>query len=304
MKILLIAGGWSTEREVSLTGAKGVETALKSLNHEVTFFDLTPENFSEICDLARKHDFVFLNLHGSPGEDGLIQAMLQAVSCPYQGSGPAGSLLALRKAAAKEIFRAFNLPTPDWEFLPAMPARSWVPAFAPPWFVKSDAGGSSLRLGRADNLSDLRNWLETIFSAGEQAIIEGACKGKDLTCGVLGERALPPVLIEPQAGDFFDFKSKYAKDGARETCPAPLQEEINLKAQEYALKAHKVLGLKGYSRTDFILSETGELSILEVNTLPGMTPASLFPKEAEAIGISFPQLLQELIRLGLEDHCK
>lgn len=299
MNILLIAGGWSTEREVSLAGAKSVEAALRENGHDVAFLDLR-DGFDRLLEMASICDFAFINLHGAPGEDGLIQAMLDCAGCPYQGSNPAGSFLALHKAAAKQIFRQNGLPTPDWEFLTAMPDDGWNTQLSYPLFVKSNTGGSSLRLGRAANRDELFQSLNAIFAAGEEAIIEHAIKGKDLTCGVLGGQALPPVLIEPLNGDFFDFKSKYAKDGARETCPAPIPDELTERLQKIALQAHAALHLSGCSRSDFVVDAEGNPYLLEVNTLPGMTATSLVPLEAAAIGESFNSLVERLIQLGLE----
>lgn len=299
MKILLIAGGWSTEREVSLAGAKNIQAALAALGHEVTFFDLLHQ-FDELIAEAKKHDFAFINLHGAPGEDGLIQAMLDACGCPYQGSGPAGSFLALNKAAAKQIFRQQGIPTADWIFLPGDPGPDWQPQLPWPLFVKSNTGGSSIRLGRAADLPGLRKLLDAIFAAKESALIEPEIKGREITCGVLGDAFLPPILIEPVKGDFFDYESKYATGGAREICPAPIAPELTAEAGELALKAHRALGLSGYSRSDFILDAQNKLTLLEVNTLPGMTSTSLVPQEAAAIGLDFAQLLQRLIDLGME----
>lgn len=297
----MIAGGWSSEREVSLAGARNIEKALADLGHEVNFFDLK-DNFGQLLAQASAHDFAFINLHGRPGEDGLIQAMLDSVGCPYQGSGAAASFLALNKSAAKQIFRFSGIPTADWEFLAAMPDRGWRPSLPYPLFVKSNTGGSSLHLAKVGNREELKEALEDIFEAGDEAIIEPLLPGKDLTCGILGEEALPPILIEPLAGGFFDYQSKYAQGGAREICPAPVSREITLAIQKLALQAHKALGLRGYSRADFILDDKGALSILEVNTLPGMTATSLVPQEAKYIGLDFGQLLERLIELGLADH--
>lgn len=300
MNILLIAGGWSTEREVSLNGARAVEAALLESGHSVTFFDLL-DNFDELLEQASLHEFAFINLHGSPGEDGLIQAMLDNIGCPYQGSGAAASFLALNKAASKQVFRSAGLLTPDWQFVPpdSMPKEIHL-SF--PFFVKSNTGGSSLRLGRVENETELSRALEEIFAANEGAILETAIKGKDVTCGILGREALPPILIEPLSGDFFNYESKYAKGGAREICPAPVDEHISERLKKMALQAHALLGLRGYSRSDFILDEAGNLFILETNTLPGMTATSLVPQEAAHIGLSFPELLRQLIELGLKDH--
>ena len=298
MKILLIAGGWSSEREVSLNGARGMEEALRALGHSVTFFDLLTE-FDQLLPQAREHDFALINLHGAPGEDGLVQAMLDRVGCPYQGAGPAGSFLALNKAAAKQLFRHAGLPTADWEFLPCPPPADWQPRLAYPLFVKSNTGGSSLRLGRARDRAELDKVLAEIFAAGDEALIEPELKGREVTCGILGEEALPPILIEPVAGDFFDYESKYATGGAREICPAPIAPELTDRVRDLAMAAHKALGLRGYSRADFILDADQNLTLLEVKTLPGMTATSLVPQEAKVIGLDFGRLLERLMELGM-----
>ncbi len=298
MRILLIAGGWSNEREVSLNGAKNIATALEELGHHVTFFDLS-SGFDTLIHTARQHDFAFINLHGVPGEDGLVQTMLDSAHVPYQGSGAAGSFLALHKAATKQVYRVAGIPTPDWEFLPAPPADDWQPSFDYPIFAKSNTGGSSLLLFCAQNKQELDTAMEKIFAAGCDVLLEPCVYGADTTCGVLDDIALPPILIRPR-GAFFDYASKYESGGAEEICPAPLPPNINAKMQELALKAHKALGLYGYSRTDFVLQKNGDIFVIETNTLPGMTSTSLIPQEAAAIGISFGGLLEKLIELGMK----
>lgn len=298
MRILLIAGGWSSEREVSLSGARGIEQALRRLGHETTFFDLS-SGFDSLLPEARKHDFSFINLHGSPGEDGLIQAMLDAAGLPYQGSGPQGSFLALHKAASKQIFRENGLRTPDWVFLPAPPQDGFEPPFAYPVFVKANTGGSSLHLYQAADKAALHKALRDIFAAGAEAIIEPLIAGREVTCGILGDAALPPILIEPLCGEFFDYDSKYKQGGARELCPAPISETATAEAQAMTLAAHRALGLSGYSRADFILTPDDVLWLLEINTLPGMTATSLIPQEAAVVGYDFDQLIARLIDLGM-----
>ncbi len=301
MRILLIAGGWSSEREVSLNGANAIAQALTEHGHSVTFFDLSL-GFNSLVSVAREHDFAFINLHGAPGEDGLVQAMLDAAQVPYQGSGARASFLALHKAATKQLYRQANIPTPDWEFLPELPAADWEPTLSYPIFVKSNTGGSSLLLFCTRNEAELREALKKIFAAGSEAIIESAIEGQEATCGVLGNEALPPILIRPLAGEFFDYTSKYTMGAAEEICPAPLPVDINATMQELAVKAHRVLGLSGYSRTDFRITPDGRIFTLETNTLPGMTATSLVPQEAKAVGLSFGDLLERLIELGIEEH--
>lgn len=306
MNILLIAGGWSVEREVSLSGARGITRALHALGHNVRHFD-PAASLDGLLQAAAQSDFAFINLHGSPGEDGLVQALLDQAGCPYQGSGPAGSFLALNKAASKQLLRLRGLPTPDWMLLTAKPAADWRPSFSYPLFIKSNTGGSSLCLERVGTETDLGPVLERLFAYGGEYLVEPAVPGLELTCAVLGlpgggEEALPPVLIRPSAANspFFDYTAKYAQDGAEELCPAPLPETICREIRHMALTAHRALGLAGYSRTDFILRENNMPVILEVNTLPGMTATSLLPKAAAASGLGFEQLVERLITLGLE----
>jgi len=297
MRILLIAGGWSNEREVSLSGAANIAKALVERGHSVIPCDPALE-FDALLEKAAGCDAAFINLHGAPGEDGLIQALLDQAGCPYQGAGPAASLLALHKAAAKQLFRRAGLLTPDWEFLPTPPPADWRPALPYPLFAKADTGGSSLALARVENDQGLHDALRDIFATGKAVLLETAVNGLEVTCGVLGEEALPPILIQPLEGGYFDYNSKYRPGGAWELCPAPLPDAITRRLMALALKAHKVLGIEGYSRADFIVPEDGHPSLLEINTLPGMTATSLIPQEAAAVGLGFGELIERLLELG------
>ncbi len=298
MKVLLIAGGWSSEREVSLMGAKFIHKALIDLGHEVVLFD-PAKDLKTLPKLVREVDFAFINLHGSPGEDGLIQAMLEQAGCPYQGSGPGPSMIALNKACAKIIFEYNNIPTPAWEFLPIEPEKGWESTLNFPIVVKPNSGGSSVDIKIVEKEDELKLAMENIFEKSQAVLLEEKIDGMEITCGVLGESPLPPLLIEP-CSQFFDYYSKYTQGGAKEVCPAPISDELTEKIQDIALKCHRVLGLKGYSRTDFIIRENIPY-VLEVNTLPGMTETSLLPQEAKAIGIDFRGLIEKLIELGMED---
>lgn len=300
MRVLLIAGGWSDEREVSLSGARGIENALFALGHEVILFDPT-DRLTELPDAARNADFAFLNLHGAPGEDGLVQALLDRVGCPYQGAAPAGSFLALHKAAAKALFVDAGLRTPAWEFLTAPPPEGWEPSIGYPLYVKPNLGGSSVGMGRADDRAQLDAVLALAFRHGHEVLVEEALAGEEVTVAILGDEALPPILIRPKRGEFFDYASKYEQGGAEEICPAPISRELTEETAAMAKAAHEVLGLQGYSRSDFMVKD-GVPYLLEVNTLPGMTPTSLLPQSAAAAGLDFPALVARLIELGLRDH--
>ncbi|WP_027180148.1 D-alanine--D-alanine ligase family protein [Maridesulfovibrio bastinii] len=303
MNVLLIAGGWSNEREVSLVGAKGLKKALLELGHTVDFFDPAKE-FKFLQDRAQKADFAFINLHGSPGEDGLIQAMLNQAGCPYQGAGPEASFLALNKGATKTVFDKNNILTPEWELVCPDKDCAGLKILKAPVFIKPNSGGSSIGMTYAKNDDQIAEGLETIFTAGDSALVESFTKGYEVTCGILGETPLPLILITPpENAEFFDYNSKYALDGAEEICPAPIDKDLTLRIQEITLKVHRLLGLSGYSRADFIVSE-GDPYILEVNTLPGMTPTSLVPRAAKAAGYSFNELIATLMELGLKEKRK
>jgi D-alanine-D-alanine ligase len=309
MNILLIAGGWSSEREVSLSGGEGVRKALEALGHSVTVHD-PARSLDGLPEAARNKDFAFINLHGSPGEDGLIQAMLELLGLPYQGAGPAASMLALNKAAAKALFRSAGLNTAPCVLLNEKPEKDWTPGLAYPLFIKANTGGSSLHMERVEQRQDLPDALDRLFALHDSFLVECAVNGREITCGVLGRlengaeipEALPPILIRPATGDIFDYASKYSPGGAEELCPAPISAELTGRIQRMALTAHRALGIAGYSRSDFIVPENGEPVLLEVNTLPGMTPTSLIPQEAAAVGLSYEALVRRLIDLGMARH--
>ncbi|MDR2075413.1 MAG: D-alanine--D-alanine ligase [Desulfovibrio sp.] len=325
MNILLIAGGWSAEREVSLRGGEILRETLLTLGHAVRFLDPVT-SLGEIPAQARACDFAFLNLHGSPGEDGLIQALLETLGCPYQGASPAASLLALNKAAAKTLFREAGLPTADWRLLTARPAPGFSLDLPYPVFIKDNIGGSTLKMEQVRDPRDLEAALDRLFAVGDAFIAEPAVRGPEMTCGVLGllgsqdppaqggvflprlpagpdeevPMALPPILIIPASADgVFDYRSKYSPGGSQEICPAPVSAALSRKVQERALAAHRALGISGCSRADFIVRDEEEPVLLEVNTLPGMTGGSLLPKALAAAGISLADGVARLIELGL-----
>ncbi len=302
MRILLIAGGWSDERQVSLAGAASIEAALRRLGHHVALYDLG-DGWTRLVKAVEDVDFAFLNLHGAPGEDGLVQALLDRVKCPYQGSDPAGSMLALNKATAKALFARHNIPTPPWVFLPNMPelkGSEWTCPFDPPFVVKPNLGGSSLGVEVVRQRENLLSAVQGILAQGREVLVEQYLPGVEITCAVLGDEPLPLILIRPaQDAGFFDYHCKYTPGRAEEVCPAPLPEDVSRGIQDMALQAHKILGLRGYSRADFILHQH-QVFLLEVNTLPGMTATSLLPQAAAVRGLDFDHLISRLIELGMK----
>jgi D-alanine-D-alanine ligase len=297
MRVLLIMGGWSGERDVSLSGGRKIHAALEALGHEVDVFDPATE-LKSLFSRARACGFAFINLHGAPGEDGFIQALLEKAGTPYQGSGPTASFLALSKSGSKMVLEQAGVPTPQWELLAR--AGDALPGDFPfPVFVKPDRGGSSLAVSRVDSPHDLHHALRAVFAENDAALVERAAAGPEITCSVLGDATLPLVFIKPAQARFFDYHSKYAPGGAEEICPAPIDEDSARRIRELSLLAHRVLGLEGYSRADFVLEPDGP-ALLEVNTLPGMTPTSLLPLAAAEAGYAFEDLIKTLMDLGLE----
>ncbi|MDD4650166.1 MAG: D-alanine--D-alanine ligase [Desulfoplanes sp.] len=299
MRILLIAGGWSNEREIALLGAEQIKTALYALGHEVILLD-PQTRLQELIPEAEKCDFAFINLHGSPGEDGLIQAILDRLNVPYQGANPAASQLCLNKTVTKMFFARHDLPTAPWAFLPrSNRAGSTAISFGYPRVIKPNNGGSSVGIMFAETEKAFKDVLACNELECEDLIVETRIKGREITCAVLDTTPLPPVLITPRKGTFFDYASKYDDLGADEICPAPISPELTLKIQDLALAAHQALGIDDYSRTDFLVDDHDNPFLLEINTLPGMTRASLLPKEAIAAGMCFEDLITKLIELGM-----
>ncbi len=345
MKIVVLAGGLSPERAVSLVTGTGVCRALRERGHRAILVDLflgveelpaDPEalfdaadglcpdariettapdleavrrsrkdrsprvfgpNVLELCQLA---DIVFLGLHGQDGEDGRIQAALELLGVPYTGSGYLASGVAMDKAVAKRVMSAEGVPTPRWGVLDYRPEEACRLAqeLPMPCVIKCTTGGSSLGVFLPENRTELRQALEKVRQFGGEVIWEERVYGRELTVAVLGNRALPAVETTP-AGKDFDYAAKYQKGGAREVCPAPLTEAEAAAAGELALRAHRALGLQVYSRTDMMLDKNGKLWCLESNSLPGMTPTSFVPQEAAAVGMSYGELCEEIVRLSL-----
>ena len=353
MKIVVLGGGVSTERHVSLVTATSACKALRSLGHRAVFVDMffgledydgplealfdapdgrcgrvaiehrapdlkavraarkdrSPSRIGpgvlEICRLA---DCVFLGLHGADGEDGKIQAALELLGVPYTGSGPLASAMAMDKAVAKRIMESAGIRTPRWRDLRYGEAD--IPRLCEtlplPCAVKVVNGGSSIGVALPETREELDAALRAILPYGDRVVVEEKIAGRELTVPILDERCLCPIEIVPPEGNSFDYVAKYqgGSEGARELCPAPITEAERALLSEAALKLHRALGLSVYSRTDFILDAEGRAWCLEVNTLPGMTPASLIPKAAAEAGISYGELCERIVRLSLEARKK
>ena len=343
MKIVVLAGGLSTERAVSLVTGSSVCRALRENGHRAILVDLflgmdtlpsAPETLFdapdglcpdakievtapdieavkrsrkdqsgrlfgphvlELCSLA---DIVFLGLHGQDGEDGRVQATFDLLGIRYTGGGYLASGLAMDKSMTKRMMDSAGIPTAPWRDIPSY-TEADIPALVKelevPCAVKVVNGGSSIGVALPDTREELEKALREMLRYGSHIIVEKKIHGRELTVGVLGDRALPAVEIVPAIKEF-DYTAKYQTGGAREICPAPITPEQQEEMGALALKLHRTLGLEVYSRTDFLLDDDGKFWCLEVNSLPGMTAASLVPKEAAAAGLTYNELCEEIVQ--------
>ncbi len=305
IRLALIAGGLSGEREVSLAGAAGVEQALDRDRYVVHRYDPATD-LARLAAEAGDLDVAFILLHGLYGEDGTMQGFLDLLGLPYQGSPVLGSAMAMDKNVAKIMYQQADLPVAPW--IMASSADLDSPQLVKaglrfPVVIKPARQGSSLGMSIAKDDAELAAGLRLALEHDSEVMVEEYIQGREITVGVLGNddpAPLPLVEIVPDSRfAFFDYEAKYQPGATREICPAEVSDDVRTTAQEYALKAHQALRLRGYSRTDMILRD-GELFLLETNTIPGMTPTSLFPQAAAAAGLSFSALLDRLIDLALE----
>ena len=347
MKIVVLAGGISTERDVSLVSGREIYRALKENGHQVILTDLflgIPEpdealdrlfdaeidwaasicsvsdkapdlesvkamrpgcrsllgpHVLELCSLA---DMVFLALHGSNGEDGRIQALFDLMGIRYTGTGHVSSAVSMDKELTKRMFRALNVPTP-----PGTTAQKGETFVLPesvgfPCMVKTCCGGSSVGVYRAEDPVSLKKALKDAFAYEDQVVVERCVIGREFSVGVIEGHALPIIEIAPLQG-FYDYKNKYQAGSTIETCPADLPPETAARIRKHAEAACAAVGIESYARVDFMLDErTGEDYALEVNTLPGMTPTSLLPQEAAALGYTFPQLCEWILEVSMKKY--
>ncbi|SDJ66986.1 D-alanine--D-alanine ligase [Sediminibacillus albus] len=307
MKIAVLYGGTSGEREVSLSTGKGIIEALKKNGHEVIGIDFDPRNLTEIVNL--KVDLAFIGLHGKYGEDGKIQGLLEMLNIPYVGSGVLASALAMDKSKAKQIFEKNGLPVAkgltievgdySQEEIVEMVKKS----FTPPYVVKPNQEGSTLGLTIVKKEEQLPDAIKLAAESDDVLLIEDFISGKEYTVAIVGQRgkeiALPVIEIIPKS-EYYDFDSKYKPGGSEHIIPARIGESLTKEVKNLAVEAHQLLGCDVYSRVDFIITEDNHPIILEVNTLPGMTPTSLFPDAAKVMGWTYEQMIEEFVSLSIK----
>jgi D-alanine-D-alanine ligase len=338
MKVLVLMGGISLERDVSLASGAAITSALKKNGHEVIAIDTaegsryleestkliaddiktSPPDVAQLAhydrlqnlklanlDELRNVDAVFLAFHGGAGEDGTIQALLDLAGRKYTGSGMLSSALSMNKALSKKLFERDSIPTPDWimigkEDLDDDTFESIKHDFPPPVIVKPNDQGSTVGLTLVESNGYYRKAIELAGEVSKEILIETYIDGRELTVAILDKDPLPVVEILPK-NKLYDYECKYTEGMCSYECPASLPLETTLKIQELGLRAFNTLNCKGYARVDFRMDRKSNLYCLEVNTLPGMTKTSLVPKAAKAAGISFEELIEKILKLALRD---
>ena len=341
MNVVVLAGGISTERDVSLVSGKMIYNALKKNGHNAILLDvylgtnetdisniftmdkdwvseinpvqnenpdiekikaLRPDGDKQffgpnVISICQSADIVFMALHGENGENGKIQACFDLMGITYTGTDYVSSAVAMDKAFTKDIFAAYGVPTPKGIRLRKGAVETEKVPY--PCIVKACKGGSSVGVCIANNDEEYEAAKKEAFLYDDEVVIEQYIKGREFSVGVLQGKALPVIEIAPLQG-FYDYKNKYQAGSAVETCPADISKEKTEEMQKIAETVFKALRLKNYARMDFMMSESEELFCLEANTLPGMTPTSLLPQEAAAVGISFNELCEKLMQFSLE----
>lgn len=301
LDILLLKGGPSAEREVSLVSGAACAQALRSLGHRVVEFDLTRDLGALCAALTPKPDLVFNALHGRYGEDGCVQGILDLLEVRCTHSGLLASAMAMDKPLSKQLFTAAGITMPEGRIVTLDDFRHGDP-MERPYVVKPLAEGSSVGVtivGAGDNRTPIT---ADTWRYGEEALLERYIPGRELTVTVLGDRALTVTELKPKVG-FYDYEAKYTEGKTEHVVPAAVHPEIFALALETAVKAHRILGCSGLSRADYryddSAGEPGQLYLLEINTQPGMTPLSLVPEQARHLGMSFPQLCQWIVEEAL-----
>lgn len=344
MKIVVLAGGTSSERDVSIVSGTNVCKALREKGHHAILVDVffgmerlpeilfpkvydveraaediksRSENLKQaraerrkffgphVIEICQEAEVVFLALHGANGEDGKIQAAFDLFGIPYTGTGYLSSAIAMDKGVSKKFFEMYGVPTPkginlEKENYSGNPADYGLEL---PLVVKPCCGGSSLGVYIVNDQAEYEDALKAAFSYESEVIVEEYINGREFSVGVVDEKAYPIIEIAPIEG-FYDYTNKYKPGSTVETCPADLSTELSQKMQEYAILGARALNIEGYCRLDFMMLEDGRMYCLEANTLPGMTPTSLLPQEAQAIGIDYPSLCEKLIQISLDRYGK
>ena len=310
-RIAVLAGGWSDEREISLSSGNACKNALLDAGfYKVDLLDIAEPDFVNRM-IGGGYDVAFVAMHGRYGEDGSIQGLLEILHVPYTFSHVLASAMGTAKDVAKVIYRNAGIPTPQGvrieqgQEVPQAKVDEIVDQLGLPLFVKPATNGSSYGITRVTQKDQLLDAIDVAGREGDNVLVEQCIVGTEITVPVLGNddpTALPIVeIVMGEGADFYDLKVKYEPSELHHIIPARLDKDVYELAQELAVKAHKALGCRGVSRSDFIITADGKPYILETNTIPGMTETSLLPDSARHAGIEFPQLCRKIVELALEE---
>ena len=339
MKIVVLAGGTSTERDVSIVSGTGICNGLRAKGHQAILVDVFcgaetvdwadpfPREYDveaasayiksfnphieqlkkmrkdffgpNVLELCKKADFVFLGLHGANGEDGRIQAAFDLMGIKYTGTGYLSSAMAMDKGVTKWMFQMKGVPVPGGVTMKRHTRKEDLAelGLAFPVVVKTCCGGSSIGVYIVKDQEEYMKALDAAFVYEEEVVVEEFIQGTEYTVALVDGKAYPVVQIVPCQG-FYDYENKYKPGAVKETCPAPISSELTRRLQDYAVQGYRALGLESYARLDFIVTDDEKIYCLEANTLPGMTPTSLIPQEAVVLGMDYPTLCEELIRVS------
>jgi len=323
IKVAVLYGGTSSEREVSLVTGQAIFDNLDRSKYQVSLIEMSKENKFILINKNKKRlvdfigkdrkafDLIFIALHGTPGEDGTVQGMFDILGIKYTGPNSLSSGLCMNKVYAGLVYYSWHLPHPvfiditlkNWKNHQKEILRAVNDNVGYPCVLKPVDQGSAVGVTAIKTEDDLKKNVGKTIKKFPWLMAQKFVKGKEATCGVLEKKgevfALPPTHILPQLGEFYDYKSKYAAGGSKHICPADFPEEVNKKIQELAVQAHKALGCRGMSRTDFFYGDDGKIYIIETNTIPGMTATSLFPEAAAKAGLNFSKMLDLIILASL-----
>ena len=296
MKVVILMGGNSKERQVSLQSGNAVFRACKQIGYMTSIIDMT-EDIDYYLNELKKYDVVFIGLHGGEGENGTIQKTLEQNEIIFTGSDSKSSALCMDKNLSKIKAKDIGIPTPKWNLIKNVSNIDFnMQNF--PVIVKPNDQGSTVGLHLVEKIDNFKSSIENSLEFSNKVLIEEFISGKEITVPILGDLTLPIVEIKPKSG-FYDYKSKYTKGLTDYICPANIDEELSIKLKEYSIEIHRRFGCSHYSRVDFRIDNNNKPFFLEINTLPGMTDTSLVPISASSIGISFSSLVKKIIDLTL-----
>jgi D-alanine-D-alanine ligase len=306
IKIAVIMGGKSSEHEISILSGKQIVNNLDKNKYEILPVVISKDGIWDLTlDSLIKNgvDVIFIALHGPYGEDGSIQGMFKVANIPYTGSGVLASALGMDKIKFRMMMKEVKIPIPKYIVVNKNEKIKSLKSLGEfPYFVKPYDQGSSVGASIAKNRNELTISLKNAFKYSDIVIIDEFIKGRELTCSILGNSnpiALPVLEIIPKKGEFFDYKSKYVKGGSDEIVPIDISDNLIEKIKSTSIDVYKTMGCRGFARVDLLL-KNNNLYVLEINTIPGLTQMSLFPKSARAFGLTYSKLLDKIIKLALE----